>query len=125
MLTDGQRQLLDEARAFVGGGTMISGHRNYRQLSARGLRTADEGRGTRPQPWPAARLRAAALRGHHGVEGASRGRAGAAVAEGRNEANRSGGAAHNFAGARAFKAADRHRLLGRVAAVGERDRRIN
>ena len=31
VLTDGQRLLLDEARAFAGGGAMIPGHRNYRQ----------------------------------------------------------------------------------------------
>ena len=31
VLTDGQRRLLDEARAFAGGGAMIPGHRNYRQ----------------------------------------------------------------------------------------------
>ena len=31
VLTDSQRQLLDEARAFAGGGAMIPGHRNYRQ----------------------------------------------------------------------------------------------
>ena len=31
VLTDSQRHLLDEARAFAGGGAMIPGHRNYRQ----------------------------------------------------------------------------------------------
>ena len=31
VLTDSQRQLLDEARAFAGGGAMIPGHRNYKQ----------------------------------------------------------------------------------------------
>ena len=44
VLKESQRQLLDEARAFAGGGAMIPGHRNYvQQLEVYEKQTADAG----------------------------------------------------------------------------------
>ena len=44
VLTESQRRLLDEARAFAGGGAMIPGHRNYvQQLEVYEKQTADAG----------------------------------------------------------------------------------
>ena len=44
VLTESQRGLLDEARAFAGGGAMIPGHRNYvQQLEVYEKQTADAG----------------------------------------------------------------------------------
>ena len=44
VLEESQRRVLDEARAFAGGGAMIPGHRNYvQQLEVYERRTADAG----------------------------------------------------------------------------------
>ena len=44
VLKESQRRLLDEARAFAGGGAMIPGHRNYKQqLEVYEKQTADAG----------------------------------------------------------------------------------
>ena len=61
----GQRRLLDEARAFAGGGAMIPGHRNYKQqLDV--YEKSDEGRRTGADARIAARrTRCQALRGDH------------------------------------------------------------
>ena len=95
VLTDSQRRLLDEARDFAGGGAMIPGHRNYKQQLDVYERQTKDGR-TGADARPAPRVGRQTLRGDHRVEAARGGRAADAQPEGREEADRQGGAADDL-----------------------------
>ena len=99
VLKDEQRRLLDEVRALVGGGALIPAHRNYRE-QLKVYETQTRNAGLQEHARSALHVRAMPLRGSNGMEAAAGGRSAAEQPDGREGADRQGGAVHRRPGTR-------------------------